>query len=103
MAQIVEADAAQAGPLQRGVVALAQREVIEVLADLRAEDEIVVGREVSRSLSWASVSITAGIIGTLRTRFPFGTFSRPFVKLRRTCSRPPTKSTCSQRSASSSP
>ena len=102
VAQVVEAKPAQAGPLERRVVAPPQVVVVEVLA-LAGEDEIVVVGEVLALLELASASITAGIIGTERTRLPFGTFSRPPVKLRRTWSSPSTKSTSDQRSASSSP
>ena len=102
MAQVVEAQPAKARPLERRVVALAQVVVVQVLA-LAGEDEVVVGGELVALLERRQASITAGIIGTERTRFPFGTFSRPPVKLRRTWSSPPTKSTSDQRSASSSP
>ena len=48
VAQIVEAEPAQAGPLERGVVALAQVEVVQVLA-LAGEDQVVVGGELLRA------------------------------------------------------
>ena len=50
--------------------------MVEVFA-LSEEDEVVVAGEVLPPLSPARPSITSGIIGTERTRLPFGTFSRP--------------------------
>ena len=68
----MEAELAEAGALERCVVATAERGAVEVAAGVTDEDQIVVASPVSRLPSFASASATSGAIGTERTLPDFG-------------------------------
>jgi hypothetical protein len=76
VAQVVQPDPAQPGPLDRPVEPSPHRPPVQSTAKETREDGVVVVGEVLAPLSRASASTTRGVIGTDRTRFPFGTFSR---------------------------
>jgi len=79
VAQVVEAQPPQLGPVERSFVAVAEGLVDQVPAELVAEDELLVAGEPLTLASCASAWATSSIIGTALPRPLFGVPSLPAV------------------------